>query len=332
MTNTDINPFSGLENKPENERTALGRRLREARESQLVSRNQVAKVLGTSLSTVQAWEAGDREPDSTKLSLFSRHFGIAANWLLFGVGPMKTETAGLPPWLGDDDTFPFDEQAFRERLQTAINVYPPFSFEGASKQSGVSKVDLRRYVAGEGTPGFAEMAKLALAVGVSVDWLATGEGEMRRKDVAAKNMAEPPASDHTEAAPGVEPTSAIVHVPQLTNDTSAPPVPFRRSWLAQVTHVNPDDLATMTVNGDAMAGLLNDRDIVLINRAQATGDGLYALRIGDDLMVKRVQRLPNNRLRISSADEAYAPFDIEIGAASEVEVIGRVIWFGRAIA
>jgi DNA-binding XRE family transcriptional regulator len=53
------------------------------------SRIEAANVVGVSLSTFQAWEAGEREPDATKISIYAKKYGLAADWLLFGEGEMR---------------------------------------------------------------------------------------------------------------------------------------------------------------------------------------------------------------------------------------------------
>jgi signal peptidase I len=61
-----------------------------------------------------------------------------------------------------------------------------------------------------------------------------------------------------------------------------------------------------------MEGVLNDRDVILVNHADTSpGAGLYVLRIEGDLLVKRVQKLPGGKLEIMSANEAYRPFEID---------------------
>jgi phage repressor protein C with HTH and peptisase S24 domain len=43
---------------------------------------------------------------------------------------------------------------------------------------------------------------------------------------------------------------------------------------------------------------------------RVTHDGLYVLRLDGHEMVKQVQRLPGNRLRISSSNDRYAPYEV----------------------
>ncbi|MFN3470529.1 MAG: helix-turn-helix domain-containing protein, partial [Novosphingobium sp.] len=40
-------------------------------------------------------------------------------------------------------------------------------------------ISLRRYITEEQAPAFEVLARLALAQGVSLEWLATGNGQMR---------------------------------------------------------------------------------------------------------------------------------------------------------
>lgn len=44
---------------------------------------------------------------------------------------------------------------------------------------GVSSAALQRYIKGENEPPFAALARLCAAADVRLDWLATGEGDMR---------------------------------------------------------------------------------------------------------------------------------------------------------
>lgn len=60
--------------------------------------------------------------------------------------------------------------------------------------------------------------------------------------------------------------------------------------------------------------------------------GLFALRIGNDVFVKRVQRIPN-KLIIKSANSDYEPFEIDLSEESDenIAIIGKVVWLGRRI-
>lgn len=108
---------------------------------------------------------------------------------------------------------------------------------------------------------------------------------------------------------------------------------FRSYWIKNHLNVSPSSLSVINVRGDSMEGVLNDKDVILINHQDTqAGDGLYVLRLGNDLYVKRVQRLPHGKLLVSSANPSYAPFEVDLNTLdTDVAIIGKVVWFGRTV-
>ena len=110
---------------------------------------------------------------------------------------------------------------------------------------------------------------------------------------------------------------------------------FRRDWLDMFIATDFSNLSVVMVKGDSMAGVLNDKDAILVDHSRTeASDGLYALRIGNETFVKRVQRLPH-ALRITSANPEYDPFEVPLqngdSSDSNVSIIGKVVWLGRAL-
>ena len=107
---------------------------------------------------------------------------------------------------------------------------------------------------------------------------------------------------------------------------------FRHDWLRSVTSATPDDLAVITVHGDSMYPTLADGDTILVDLSQraAGRDGVYIVRFGEFVLVKRLLIDPVRReVTISCDNENYprlAPVDPD-----DVDVAGRVIWVGRRI-
>ena len=107
---------------------------------------------------------------------------------------------------------------------------------------------------------------------------------------------------------------------------------FRHDWLRSVTTATPDDLAVITVHGDSMFPTLADGDTILVDLSQraAGRDGIYIVRFGEFVLVKRLLIDPVRReVTISCDNENYprlAPVD-----PVDVDVAGRVIWVGRRI-
>jgi len=107
---------------------------------------------------------------------------------------------------------------------------------------------------------------------------------------------------------------------------------FRREWISRVATGSPEDLAALTVEGDSMDPTLAHGDLILIDTSQAWNlrDGIYVLRVGDALLVKRISVNPSTqKLTIKSDNPIYDCWsDCD---PSDVDPIGRVIWVGRSL-
>ncbi len=107
---------------------------------------------------------------------------------------------------------------------------------------------------------------------------------------------------------------------------------FRRDWLRGVTQATTESLAVITVHGDSMYPTLADGDTILVDMTQRSPsrDGIYIVRFGEFVLVKRLHVDPTRRLITISCDNTnYPPLaPVEPG---DVEVAGRVIWVGRRL-
>ena len=108
---------------------------------------------------------------------------------------------------------------------------------------------------------------------------------------------------------------------------------FDEHWLRSLTSAKSASLSIVRVMGDSMEPTLNEGDEVLVDasdHASRLRDGIYVLRADDTLVVKRVAIKPGgNQITIASDNPAYPTWhDME---RSEVHVVGRVIWFERAL-
>lgn len=100
---------------------------------------------------------------------------------------------------------------------------------------------------------------------------------------------------------------------------------FRCDWLHE-RGLKAHNLSVASVSGFSMEPDLHDGDIVLLDHSQTeiVSGKPYFTRIDNELLVKYLQRLPEGRLQLSSANPKWPPFTV--GAESgEVEIIGRVI-------
>lgn len=101
---------------------------------------------------------------------------------------ISTPGAADPEWQ--------DQMSLKElgsRLQLVLDHFP--NRRSASSVAGISVDQLNAYVKGRNSPPFLVVARLALAAGVRLDWLATGEGSMHPKARQDGQVAPVPTSD-----------------------------------------------------------------------------------------------------------------------------------------
>lgn len=170
--------------------------------------------------------------------------------------------------------------------------------------------------------------KYARAFRVTPEWILFGRGG-------------PSASTGSDAAPPIEQTALVpVYDVQASagfgsivdGEEHVASLAFPPDYLRRLTRANPRDLKIITVKGDSMVPTLSDDDVVMldVSKRDLSYDGLFVIRDnGDGLLVKRVGRATRNgHITLISDNRVYLPVE---RLASEIEVIGKVIWQGRKV-
>ena len=103
---------------------------------------------------------------------------------------------------------------------------------------------------------------------------------------------------------------------------------FSRRWLRE-QGLEGAQLSAITVDGDSMEPLLRDGDEILVDRSdRRLRDGIHVVRMGDNLMVKRLAAAGTGRVTLLSQNLAYPPVEV---ALEEIAIIGRVVWKGGRV-
>lgn len=98
-------------------------------------------------------------------------------------------------------------------------------------------------------------------------------------------------------------------------------------WIKR-RQLDPKMLHIVQVRGDSMEPSLRNNDLILVDRAQdVPNDGkTYVVRIGDELVVKHIQRLGRDAISLVSGNSVYPPREVTLpGNPDEFEIIGRVV-------
>lgn len=109
---------------------------------------------------------------------------------------------------------------------------------------------------------------------------------------------------------------------------------FHKNWVRNHLRVSAESLALIHVVGDSMEPTLHADDLILIDMGQREiKDGLlYVLRIENNLIVKRLERLLNGQVKLSSDNHNYSEQIVDPKNPDErPQIVGRVVWFGREI-
>lgn len=203
---------------------------------------------------------------------------------------------------------------------------------------GVSKGAVNHWMNDRRVPPQRHLITLADIFGVTTDFLLTGstappsnlidEAALVHAQVAGANGPKLSEDDfamvrlnfaHLSAGPG--------HIPPEEQFYGA--LAFNRAWLKR-EGVNPAAASLVRVKGDSMEPTLLDGATVLVDhqrRDPAVRRGIFALRIGEELFVKRLEKVAE-LLVISSDNPTHSSRALGGRDLAEVEVIGRVVWQG----
>jgi len=106
---------------------------------------------------------------------------------------------------------------------------------------------------------------------------------------------------------------------------------FKREWVSSHLGASPENLLLIKAAGDSMEPHISEGDLLLVDRGrnQVPPDGVYCITLEGELMVKRVQRLPDQVIVVKPDNPAYQQYTLAGEALNKLRVIGRVVWIGR---
>ncbi len=169
-------------------------------------------------------------------------------------------------------------------------------------------------------PDAEEIIKIAKALGVTAEYLVTGENGHQSNLQTAECQEEDPdvcriplLSQKVAAGKGQE----FIESSEVIGT-----VPFLKRMLRGA---DASTAKALEVRGDSMTGIqLFDGDMVVFVPGSIRGDGIYVLRVNDTLIVKRVEfDEVSRKLRIMSENTRY-PDRVESADEQNVEVLGKV--------
>ncbi|MHB9021339.1 MAG: S24 family peptidase [Halothiobacillus sp.] len=227
---------------------------------------------------------------------------------------------------------------FPDRLRYAIG---SMSIRNLAESAGVSDGTIHNLLNG-GLPNLKNAASIADALKVRLEWLTYGEGPINKIPSdpvhgsfmkAIQNSESNPHPDEYAYIPLYNIEASAGHGSYVETEEVASRLAFRRNWLHQEVMANPAHLHLIYVRGDSMEPALQSGEVVMVDTSAANEsirDGIHVIQIDGAVLIKRLQRLPGNRVKVTSDNAIYAAFEADLNTA-EIKIIGRVIWHAGRI-
>lgn len=110
-------------------------------------------------------------------------------------------------------------------------------------------------------------------------------------------------------------------------------VSFSRDLIERELRADPEQLLAMVAEGNSMEPAFHGGDQILVDtrRKSLAQPGAFCLWDGDGHVIKFLEKVPGSdpaKVRIISLNPLYQPHERLI---EEINLIGRVVWFGRRV-
>ena len=314
--------------------------------SRFGSYNDFSEVTGISESTLHNYTSGSSEPKHSALIEIAKAADVNPYWIASGKGDMTIRMDLNKNDQNDNDT------GVAERIRFCISENGGYS--SFAERCNMATRTLNNYTSGISEPKTSGLLQISEAANVNFNWLATGIGDIddpKSAPTAAKFLKylyiigkkERPSSniEQGEVAGGrSNGETDIILLPTMSVTASAGGgsaihkdeikghIGFDRAWLNSNIGLPISKLVSLSSVGDSMEPTINAGEMLLVSQAEQhmnPGDGIYIIRLEGDILVKRLQRLPGSKLKISSDNTIYGSYEIKLDEGTEFEVLGKVI-------
>ena len=215
-----------------------------------------------------------------------------------------------------------------------------------AKNTGKTPAQITDICKGRGKPTFDYLLALNVKYGLDINWLLTGEGTPFLDDSIQYVMEEEAMiapSRSKRLSPTAQFAQNFVMVPRYDVQASAgygaiinseqvvDYLAFKKEWVHHNLRTEAPNLALITADGDSMEPTIKNGDLLLIDlyETRVKKDSIYILRWQDLLIAKRLQWRYDGSLLIRSDNSAYSDEIVQEEALETLQILGRVIWFGR---
>lgn len=193
-----------------------------------------------------------------------------------------------------------------------------------SRQVQIPYGTLRAYLSAQRAPSAEFMARLYETSSVSPIWLLTGDGAVRlgQDSISSQDviLLQALLSNFEK-----QPSSESRPTQRVEQELPSYALPVHQQWIRE-KGLNKDSLSVLKVQGHAMSPLLQDGDMVVVDRSQQEplSGHAYVNHQNNEFIIRYCQLMPNQHLRMSSANLGFAPYDVK-WPDENVKIMGRIV-------
>ena len=214
-----------------------------------------------------------------------------------------------------------------------------FTQQQVADAVGVNRVTVTNWEKGDTNPKGKNLSRLAQTLLCEQNWVLYGASI--GKAAMTANMAallstvkqdnpeeDPSESDHVKIKRFNVELSAG-HGASIDDESVIDELYFRKDWIESLK-LNIDHLVVLHARGDSMAPRIQHGDVVLTDLSDTKiQDGkVYAIRIEDQLIIKRIHMHYNGSLIIHSDNNSPEYCDMPVAKVNvpDINILGRVLW------
>lgn len=230
------------------------------------------------------------------------------------------------------------DQEFSKRMQGLISQHGG-NVSAFAQKLEVSPPTVTRWIKGEADPSRTNLIKISEALGVSLEWLATGkQSEPTSAGIVARafESLETKRTEMDEIAmlSSFESIEVSAGFGSFNEGVTEPDgqVPYDNALL-HALGVKAKHCGVFWANGVSMHPTIQNGDQLLVDfsRKEVKGDNIYLIQNGDSVWVKRVKMLWGGVELISDNKEEYEPIKLSHQEAQNLQIIGQVVHVGHKL-
>lgn len=107
-------------------------------------------------------------------------------------------------------------------------------------------------------------------------------------------------------------------------------LPLCNMFIKEIVKEKTEKLFALSVKCNSMSPEIISGSLVLADRSKTdiTVDGIFVIHFDGVIRLKLAQRLPDNRVKLTTLNKKFDPIEIKLDQHKNFKVLGRIVWVG----